>query len=181
MFESGMIDKWVNEWFTYQHLEKDSSQECKALGPVASASEVEIVDFQGALILLAMGLCIAVAVLILEFILIAVVRKCRSKSLIISSARFSTCTSHSVTTSSTLSLPETAETSVSPPQTAETTLSDLDQSYNSFGDSLQRQSSINNDDDDDDDDDAVKPYYYSTRARAKKREVQKEPNVFLYC
>lgn len=75
MFESGLLDRWVDEWYTMQQLESTTSQECISLGPVASASEVEIIDFQGALILLSFGLVVAITVLLLEIIVRILWRK----------------------------------------------------------------------------------------------------------
>ena len=59
MRESGLLKKWTAEW-------TPSNLQCKGLGPVTTAKEATLDDFQGAFYLLIIGILLACILLVVE-------------------------------------------------------------------------------------------------------------------
>lgn len=79
MLESGLITKWIDEWVREQKILLNYGS-CSALGPIATATEVKVLDFQGALILLAFGLFVAICTLLIEVIVVRRVKKWQTRA-----------------------------------------------------------------------------------------------------
>ena len=61
MRESGLLKKWTAEW-------TPSNLQCKGLGPVTTATEATLDDFQGAFYLLIIGVLLACVFLVVEMV-----------------------------------------------------------------------------------------------------------------
>lgn len=75
--ESGILNKWIQDWTP------DGSSNCKGINPVTDTKVATVMEFQGALYLLALGVMSSIVILVAEVVFFRInmaVKQMRQKS-----------------------------------------------------------------------------------------------------